>query len=109
MRLENQVKEKAIAVFKYSEFFSVEPSKVWQKPFSVVLAGCKLAVICNRTAEASRERYIQEQPQYSQQGFQHNARGDPERITEQAIIPLRGLADNPRAASTLQDVINRFK
>jgi hypothetical protein len=60
-------------------------------------------------SEASQEQGVVEQVEYSQQGSQRNARGDPERLHEHAIIPLRHVADNPQAQTDLQNVINRFK
>lgn len=89
--------------------FGIEPYIVLQKPFSSVISACRLAVISNQTSEANQQAYVNQEPQYSQTGSQYNARGDPERMIETAIIPLGGLAENKRATSALQDVIDRFK
>ncbi len=60
-------------------------------------------------SETYQNQGVVEQVEYSQQGTQRNARGDPERLHEQAIIPLKHVADNPQAQTELQNVINRFK
>lgn len=52
---------------------------------------------------------IQERPEYNKQGFDHNARGDPTRTIETAVVPLGHLADSPLAQSKLMGVIDQFR
>lgn len=109
MTLENKAKEVLIVVQNYCESFSIEPSVALRKTYSSLLAACQLKLLSQRETRSNQETYIDEQPQYSKTGVDYNARGDPTRVKEMAVIPFRGLMENDKAITDLQNVINRFK
>lgn len=98
-----------IVLQSYCETFKTEPSVALRKSYSTILAACQLKLLSQRETRSNQEQYVEERPQYSQQGFDHNARGDPRKMQETSVIPLRGLAENPAAITGLQNVINNFR
>lgn len=108
MTLEDQAKEVALVISEYSKSYSIEPSATLLKPYSCVVAACRLAIVSRNEVEGNQQAYADEQSHYRQASTSKNAHGDPTRVTETAIIPLRNLPEGG-PTTDLQNLINRFK
>ena len=75
-----------------------------KKPVSSVLAAFYLSSFSDVPSGPAQQAFVDEEPHYST-----SESGSGRTVREEAVIPLRGLVENDRSVTMLQDVINGFR